>query len=674
MHNRLGNALSPYLQAHSSNPIAWWPWCPEALAEARERDVPILLSVGYASCHWCHVMAHETFSDVATADFVNPHFVAIKVDREERPDIDAIYMLATQALTGQGGWPMTVFCTPTGEPFFAGTYYPPVRRGDMPGFGEVLAAIHEAWKHRRQEVLDSAAQIVAALADIGGVPERHEKVNYRAAVQTVLDDFDAIHGGFGGAPKFPNPMVLDALLVKGEPASLDVVQRTLDAMARGGIHDQVGGGFARYSVDAGWVVPHFEKMLSDNALLLGTYTRAWCRTADHDGALRTMFERVVRGIVGWAEREMLLPGGAFAASLDADSADTRGAAHEGIFYVWNPDLLTDALGAEDAGWAAEAFHVTSAGTFEHGLSTLQLRGTPDPERLARVSARLLEIRGLRFRPATDDKVVAAWNGWLIESLVRAALVFNEPGWLDLAVAAATYLWDTHWVDGRLRRVSRSGMVGEAAGTLDDYAGVAGAFIKLSGAVGEPEWLDRARRILTVVRDQFAAPGGGFFDTAADSEPLFRRPRDLTDNAVPAGSSAAISALHCFAVASGESEWHDLAVAAAAAGSGLIATSPRFAGAALTEALISDEARARLLRAAVVVVTPDPLSDLARAAWRMAPAGSWVLTTNEPGRFGERFAECAPAASGALAYVRRGDRMLGPATSVDELRTVLWTRV
>lgn len=673
MPNRLGDAQSPYLQAHAGNPIDWRPWGPEAMAEARERDVPILLSVGYASCHWCHVMAYESFSNPEFADLVNPKFVAIKVDREERPDIDAIYMRATQALTGQGGWPMTVFCTPTGDPFFAGTYYPPERRGGMPGFGEVVAAIAEAWENRRDEVIASAAQIVAALGEVDGVPEQPTNLNLRDAIRSVLSDFDAVHGGFGGAPKFPNPMVLDALLVKGEPAALDVAQRTLDAMARGGIHDQVGGGFARYTVDDGWVVPHFEKMLYDNALLLGTYTRAWCRTADHDGALRTMFERVVRGIVGWAERELLVPGGGFASSLDADSADIRGAAHEGIFYVWNPDLLTDALGAEDAEWAADTFHVTATGTFEHGLSTLQLRGNPDPDRLARVSARLLEVRGTRFRPARDDKVIAAWNGWFIESLVAAALVFGERDWLGLAETAAGYVWETHWVAGRLRRVSRDGTAGDAAGTLDDYAALAGAFVRLAGAVGEPVWLDRARDLLGVVRERFAAPDGGFFDTAADAEPLFLRPRDLTDNAVPAGSSAAIAALNAVALATGEPDWADLATTAAAPSRAALTANPRFAGAALTEALIADEARARLLRAVTVVVTPDPLADLARAAVRMAPAGTWVVTTAEPGRFGAHMADLQPGPEPA-AYVLRGARTFGPLTTPADLRTALWTRV
>ena len=333
MANSLVNSQSPYLQQHAHNPIDWWPWVPEAFDEARRRDVPVLLSVGYAACHWCHVMAHESFEDAAVAALVNEHFVAIKVDREERPDVDAVYMKATQALTGQGGWPMTVFLTPDGRPFFAGTYYPPQPAGGMPSFTQVVTTLADAWATRRDEVLTSADAIVGHVAQEFGVLPDPEQLDITAVLERTSSDFDPVHGGFGRAPKFPAPGLIDALLVTGEPASLDIAQRTLAAMVRGGIHDQVGGGFHRYSVDAGWVVPHFEKMLYDNALLLGAYARGWRRTPQHDAQLRALFERVVRGTVGWLAREMVTPGGAFAASLDADSSDIRGMAHEGIYYV-----------------------------------------------------------------------------------------------------------------------------------------------------------------------------------------------------------------------------------------------------------------------------------------------------------------------------------------------------
>lgn len=683
MANRLVNATSPYLQLHAENPVDWWPWCDEAFAVARERDVPVLLSVGYAACHWCHVMAEESFSDPIVGALVNREFVAIKVDREERPDLDAVYMLATQALTGQGGWPMTVFLTPEALPFFAGTYYPPERRGQMPSFTEVSEAIAEAWANRRDEVRDSAARIAEALADIPAAPAPDVHGSLRDVVANVLADFDPVHGGFGAAPKFPVPTLLDALLVKGEPASVDVAQRTLEAMARGGIHDQLGGGFARYSVDAGWVVPHFEKMLYDNGLLLGTYTRAWCRTADHDGLLRAYFADVVRGIVTWLTSEMVTDEGAFAASLDADSADARGRAHEGIYYLWSPELLEDALGAADAEWAAGVFHVTTTGSFDHGLSTLQLRGNPDAGRLADVKGRLRDVRAERFRPMRVESVIASWNGWTIDSLVRAALVFGEPEWLESARTAAEGLWRIHWVGGspddaaggRLRRMSRGGVAGDAPGVLEDYAALAGAYVTLAGAVGDALWLDRAGALLDVVVEHFGSDDGGFHDTADDAEPLFRRPRDLTDNAVPSGTSAAVAALHAYALATGEARWEDRANTAAETLRGVLVGTPRAAGSALTDALASDEARARLLRGAVGVASSDPFGGLSRAAHRMAPAGSWVLTAPAgTAGFGGLVADLDPAPGAPVAVVRRGDRLLGPASDVESLRGALWTRV
>ena len=323
--NRLAEASSPYLRLHAENPVDWWQWGPEALAEAAATGRPLLISIGYASCHWCHVMAAESFADPAIADLVNPNFIAIKVDREERPDLDALYLAATQSLTGTGGWPMTIFATPSGEPFFAGTYFPPQRVGQTPSFAEVVTAIAEAWAERRDEASQDASVITAALAEsFEPIPAEPGRLDVWKLLDTASADFDPLNGGFGTAPKFPAPLLIDALLVKGEPGSLDAAQRSLDAMARGGIHDQLGGGFARYSVDASWVVPHFEKMLYDNALLLGTYVRGWRRTADHDPTLRWQHERVIRGIVGWLERELRTESGGFASSLDADSLDAHG--------------------------------------------------------------------------------------------------------------------------------------------------------------------------------------------------------------------------------------------------------------------------------------------------------------------------------------------------------------
>jgi uncharacterized protein YyaL (SSP411 family) len=669
--NRLADATSPYLRMHADNPIDWWEWGEEALAEAAASDRPILLSVGYAACHWCHVMAHESFSDAAVAALVNPNFVAIKVDREERPDLDALYMKATQALTGSGGWPMTVFLTPDGRPFFAGTYYPPERTGGMPSFTEVLGAIDTAWRQRRDEADASAEAVTAHLADaFAPLPASGNRLDVWAVLDRVSAEFDPIHGGFGTAPKFPAPLVVDALLVKGEPGSLDVAQRTLDAMARGGIHDQVGGGFHRYSVDAGWVVPHFEKMLYDNALLLGTYTRGWRRVPDHDPLLRAQFERVVRGIAGWLERELLLPSGGFASSLDADSLDSRGMQHEGIYYCWTPELLTDALGAEDGDWAAEVFHVTTSGTFEHGLSTLQLRGNPDPVRLASVAQRLLAERGQRFAPARDDKVVAAWNGLAIDALVWAAEVFAEPGWLALAKGAAECLWRDHW-DGRLHRSSLAGAASPVTGFADDYGAVALAFARLAGALGEAEWLRRAELLLDQAVGLFGAGDGGFFDAAADAEQLFARARDVSDNPTPSGTSQLIAALRLVGLLADRPELGERADAAALTLRGILEQAPRFAGSALVDALVADEARTGLRPAVAVVVAGDPLAEVSRATWRMAPIGTAVVT-GPAGTSG--FAHHFEERSEPGGYVCRGTVCFPPTSDLAELRTALWSRV
>jgi uncharacterized protein YyaL (SSP411 family) len=658
---------------HADNPIDWREWGPDALAEARASNRPILLSVGYASCHWCHVMAHESFSDPAVAALVNPSFVAVKVDREERPDVDAVYMKVTQALTGSGGWPMTVFLTPDGRPLFAGTYYPPEPRQGMPSFSQVVEAIAEAWQQRGAEAVASADAIVAALADSFAVQPAGGRIDVWPLLQRAAEDFDPVHGGFGTAPKFPAPLLIDALLVKGDPGTLDVAQRSLEAMARGGIHDQVGGGFHRYSVDAGWVTPHFEKMLYDNALLLGSYVRGWRRTADHEPVLRWHHERVVRGIVGWLERELRTEGGGFASSLDADSLDAHGMQHEGIYYCWNAELLDDVLGAGDGGWAADVFHVTGAGTFEHGLSTLQLRGGPDPERLAAVSEMLLAERLRRYAPARDDKVVAAWNGWAIDSLVQAAAVFDEAEWLELARGAAEYLWRVHWVDGRLKRSSLDGVPAVVDGFADDYGAVALGFARLAGAVGESVWLDRARTLLDVALPLFDAGDGGFHDTAADAERLFARPRELGDNPTPSGTSSLVSALRLVGLLADVPAYQARADEAASTLGGMLQAAPRFAGSALTDALVADEARTGLRPAVAVVVTEDadPLGQLARATWRMAPAGTAVLT-GRPGT--EGFAHHFEDRPEPGAYVCRGTVCFPPTTDLKDLRTALWSRV
>ena len=669
MPNRLSASTSDYLRQHASQAIDWWEWSEEALASAVELDRPILLSVGYASCHWCHVMSAESFDDYAIAQYINENFVAIKVDRQQRPDLDAVFMTATQAMNnGAGGWPMTAFLTPDGRPFFTGTYFPPTASDGLPAFRDVLEALAGAWARQRDSLAQTADAVVAAITS-GATAHAEQTPDLRAAVDSVEATFDLIHGGFGTAPKFPAPTLLDALLVKGDPRTLELAQRTLEHMARGGIYDQVGGGFHRYAVDAGWVVPHFEKMLYDNALLLGTYVRGWRRTADHDSGLRALLERTAYGIVEWLEREMVSEEGAFIAGLDADSCDIRGAVHEGIFYLWNPELLDDALGKELGDWAATAFHVTAGGTFDDGLSTLQLRGRPDFAKLQQVTETLLAERETRFRPAADQLVVSAWNGWAISSLVQGALVFNEPGWLELALRAAEHLVAVHLVDGDLRRSSHQGVADSTLGGAEDFGAVAEAFAGLASATGDPQWLRRAEALVDRAVEIFSHPDGGFYD-AVDTG-LFDRPRSLTDNVTPSGTSALIAALRSVALLAERPDLAARADEAARTTWAVVAETPRFAGAALADLFITDEARRGLKPAVAVVVAADPFAELARASWRLVPAGSAVLTAAE-GTAG--FGTHLEGRVDGLVYVCRGTVCFDPVDDYNELKTPLWSRV
>ena len=659
--NRLASATSPYLLQHAENPVHWWPWSDAAFAEAADRQVPVFLSVGYAACHWCHVMAHESFEDQQTASMINDHFVAIKVDREERPDVDAVYMQATQALTGQGGWPMSVFLTPDRKPFYAGTYFPPTPRHGLPSFAQVLDAISGAWRDRRSDLLVSASEIVRQLSaqpTLGGT-EPLAAEDCEKALLTLRGEFDPTYGGFGQAPKFPPSMVLEALLRDGgEPAML-MAGRTLDAMARGGMYDQIGGGFARYSVDAGWVVPHFEKMLYDNALLLGAYTHWWRRTHN------PLPERLATETVTWLLREMRTERGAFAASLDADSKNDHGELREGAYYVWNRDQLRAALGEDDASWAAEVFSVTAAGTFEDGASTLQLPSDHDQLRLADVRERLRIARDQRSRPGRDDKVVAAWNGWLVDAVTQAGVIFSRADWLAVATDAAEYLWRVHWRDGRLRRTSRDGVVGAAAGILEDYAALALAAVRLAAAHAAPDWLARAEQLLEVIMEQFDDGGRGFFDTAADAEQLYARPQDPTDNATPSGLSSTVHALRAMAQLTGEDRYATRADRAAASGAELIRRAPRFAGWLLADAISQTAARGPVQ---VAVVGPDDSAraELALAAHQLVPAGS-VVVAGEPSQPGLALLADRPMINDQpTAYVCRQFICKLPVTSAEDL--------
>lgn len=670
MANRLADSPSDYLLQHAHQPVDWWPWGSEALAHAAELDRPVLLSIGYASCHWCHVMSHESFEDPETAEFINTHFVPVKVDREQQPVLDQVFMTATQLMNeGAGGWPLTAFLTPDGRPFFTGTYFPPEPQPGRPSFRQVLQALAETWESDRQTLVAGADVVAGHLAALSAAPLDGTAPEVHAAIDTIGADFDLIHAGFGTAPKFPSATVLDALLVRGDAQSLELAQRTLEAMARGGIHDQVGGGFHRYATDPGWVIPHFEKMLDDNALLLGTYIRGWRRTADHDEGLRALLERTAYGITGFLERELRDENGAFMAGLDADSCDIRGAVFEGIYYLWTPELLFDALGDEDGDWATQVFHVTAGGTFGEGLSTLQLRGRPDLDRLAEVSARLLTEQGHRFRPATDRLVVTAWNALAISSLVTGALIWNEPHWLDLALDAARYLAEAHLAGGELRHSSLAGQVNPQAATAEDHGTLADAFAILAGATGDAAWLRRAETLCDRALEIFSAEDGGFFD--AEAGELFVRSRSLTDNVTPSGTSALVRALRRVGLMAEHPGLLARADAAAATTWATVAENPRFAGSALEDLMVADEARRGLRPAMVVVSSGDPFDELARAAWRLAPAGSVILTA--PAGTGG-FGSWLESRERRAVYVCRGDRCFDPVTDYTELKTPLWHRV
>ncbi|KUI27979.1 hypothetical protein AU196_05300 [Mycobacterium sp. IS-1742] len=613
--NELAGATSPYLRQHADNPVHWRQWTAAALAEAAERDVPILLSIGYAACHWCHVMAHESFEDPEVAAAANADFVCIKVDREERPDLDAVYMNATVALTGQGGWPMTCFLTPDGRPFFCGTYYP------KPNFLQLLAAVAETWRARRDEVEEASDRIAGELRNMagglpgGGPPVRPELCD--SAVAAVLRDEDTARGGFGEAPKFPPSALLEALLRHhertGSPESLATVERTAAAMARGGIYDQLAGGFARYSVDAEWLVPHFEKMLYDNALLLRAYAH-WARRTGDPLARRVAGETARFLIDGLGADAM------YTSSLDADADGV-----EGLTYAWTPAQLREVLGDEDGRWAAALFAVTDAGTFEHGTSVLQLPADPDdPARFGRVRVALRAARSTRPQPGRDDKVVTAWNGLAITALVEAAIALDQPELLSAATECARAVIGLHIVDGRLRRASLGGRVGESAAILEDHAALATGLFGLHQATGEVQWLQAGLDLVDVALAHFADPqrAGHWFDTADDAEALVLRPADPFDGATPSGASLIAEALQLAAhLAPSERAGRYAAAADAtlATAALILDRAPRSGGhwLAVAEAAVRGPIQ--------IAVACDPAhSGLLRAARTLAPGGAIVV--------------------------------------------------
>ncbi len=657
--NMLAGAASPYLRQHADNPVHWQEWTPQALAEAAERDVPILLSVGYAACHWCHVMAHESFEADDVAAAMNAGFVCVKVDREERPDIDAVYMNATVALTGQGGWPMTCFLTPDGRPFFCGTYYPKA------AFLELLSAIVNTWRNRRGEVEQASDHIAGELQSMasglpGGGPGIEAALGDHA-VAMVLGDEDTVHGGFGGPPKFPPSALLEALLRNyertGSAEARSAVERTGAAMARGGIYDQLAGGFARYSVDNAWVVPHFEKMLYDNALLLRVYAH-WARRTG-DALARRVATQTARFMLDeLGEADM------FTSSLDAD-ADGR----EGSTYVWTPRQLTEVLGDDDGPWAASAFGVTEAGTFEAGASVLQLPTDPDdPGRFERVRTALLTARLTRPQPGRDDKVVTAWNGLAITALAEASVAVDDPELLAAARRCATALLKLHMVDGRLRRASLGGRVGQSAAILDDYAMLATGLLTLYQLTTDDAWLTTATELLDIALAHFVDPDrpGRWFDTADDAEQLMLRPADPLDGATPSGASSIAEALLTAAhLAAGDraDRYRQAAAEALQAHSLLLERAPRSAGHWLA---VAETAVRGPLQIAVACDAPG--SALLADARRLAPGGA-IVVGGEVGS-SELLVDRDRVAGADAAYVCRGRVCDLPVTTAEDLAAAL----
>ncbi|KAA1251590.1 thioredoxin domain-containing protein [Mycobacterium simiae] len=657
--NNLAQATSPYLRQHADNPVHWQQWTPQALAEASARDVPILLSVGYAACHWCHVMAHESFEDDEVAAVLNAGFLAIKVDREERPDIDAVYMNATVALTGQGGWPMTCFLAPDGRPFFCGTYYPKA------AFLQLLSAISEAWRERRGEVEQASDHIAGELRSMasglpGGGPDVAPQMCDNA-VAVVLREQDTTHGGWGNAPKFPPSALLEGLVRHyertGSRAALQAVSRAGTAMARGGIYDQLAGGFARYSVDNAWVVPHFEKMLYDNALLLRAYAH-WARRTGDPLAQRVATETARFLLDDLAEGDL------FTSSLDAD-ADGR----EGSTYVWTPAQLVDMLGADDGRWAAGIFAVTQPGTFEHGTSVLQLLSDPDdPQRLQRVRAVLLAARLTRTQPGRDDKVVTSWNGLAITALAESSVALQQPELAEAAQRCAKTLLDLHLVEDRLRRASLGGVVGDSAAILEDYAMLATGLLALYQLTSDAAWLTAAAGLLDTALAHFADPQrpGRWFDTADDAEQLVLRPADPLDGATPSGASSIAEALLTAAhLVDGVRAERYLQAAADTLRehSILLARAPRSAGhwLAVAEAAVRGPLQ-------IAVAYDGAQSALLAAARRLAPGGAIVVGGHVDSSAllaGRDRVDGADA-----AYVCRGPVCDLPVTSADELAAAL----
>ncbi len=621
MPNRLRGETSPYLLQHAENPVDWYPWGPEALTRARAEDKPILLSIGYSACHWCHVMAHESFEDPDTAAEINAAFVPIKVDREERPDLDSIYMAAVQALTGQGGWPMTVFLTPEGAPFFAGTYFPPDDRHGLPSFRRVLQAVAHAYAEQREGVEQTGAELADYLAARSALPPMPDVLapeTLAEAARTLAGEFDPAHGGLGGAPKFPQAMVWEFLLGEslrtGDARLRGMVEQTLQAMAAGGIYDQLGGGFHRYSVDARWLVPHFEKMLYDNALLSTLYLHAYQVTGD------PAYRRVVEEVLDYVAREMTSPEGAFYSTQDADSEGV-----EGKFYVWTPAEIDAALPPDEARVARAAWGVTPGGNFEgktilHAAQpvaavaeSLGLPVARAQELLAGARAHLLAARAARVPPGRDEKVLVSWNGLMLRAFAEAARALDRADYLTIARRNAGFVLTQMQQDGRLLRTYKDGRAHLAA-VLEDYAFYADGLLALYEADFDLRWFTAARALADAILARFADPRGGFFDTATDGEQLITRPKDLLESSMPSGNAVAAGVLLRLYAYTMEDRYYDAAVGTLQAAGTLLAEYASGVGRMLT---VLD---AYLAEGREIAVMGDPAGPATRALLAVVAQG------------------------------------------------------
>ena len=682
MSNRLIDETSPYLLQHSENPVDWFPWGEQAFEQARTEDKPIFLSVGYSACHWCHVMAHESFEDPDLASILNEHFVSIKVDREERPDVDRIYMAAVQVLTGRGGWPMSVFLSPDAKPFYGGTYFPPTQRFGTPAFSDVLHSVADAWCNRRNELVSGSVDLVSAIQQqmeaTGDGSSGDQRAVLDRALEQLADNFDRQHGGWGTAPKFPQSMVIEFLLRHhhrtGEKRALDMVMQTLEAMARGGMYDQLGGGFHRYSVDAHWLVPHFEKMLYDNSQLARVYVHAWQVTQ------QPLFRTIAEEILDYVIREMLHPAGGFFATQDADSEG-----EEGKFFVWRADEVRDTLG-EEAGRFMQTYRVTERGSFE-GSNVLELVGSlDDREALAGPRQALFDVRERRVHPGRDEKVVTSWNGLMLAAFAEAARVFERDDYQEVAERNAEFLMrELRDSEGRLFHTWRDG-VARVTGFLEDYTHAADGLLELYQTTFDPRWYRAAGELVEmalvhfradgsrVIREPRASAGGngntvslsGFYDTAEDAESLFVRPRETQDNAVPSGNAMAAAVLLKVARLSGKPQYEEFANRALAQVQGLVGRYPEAFGHWLSvlEMVVGESVD--------VAIVGEPAAGATRELLRAAQSGYAPNMFVAAGLHvvPELLRERPQLRDRATAYVCRGRVCEAPVTAADELRSLL----